>query len=161
MPLTIISPAFKQGEVIPTQYTQDGENVSPPLQWHGAPPETRSFVVLVEDPDAPSGTFRHWAIYKTSRLVKPACRWERLAKGTAVLARVSTGSGMPATTAPSRPEDMGRTTTVSGSPPSTCRISTSRLRRRPRTSGRRRSLTLSPRRRWSASTSADGADTRS
>jgi Raf kinase inhibitor-like YbhB/YbcL family protein len=63
MPLTIISPAFKQGEVIPTQYTQDGENVSPPLQWHGAPPETRSFVVLVEDPDAPSGTFRHWAIY--------------------------------------------------------------------------------------------------
>jgi Raf kinase inhibitor-like YbhB/YbcL family protein len=63
MALTITSPAFKPGEVIPTRYTRDGENLSPPLQWHGAPPETRSFVVLVEDPDAPSGTFRHWAIY--------------------------------------------------------------------------------------------------
>ena len=63
MPLTIASPAFKQGEVIPTRFTRDGENVSPPLEWHGAPPETRSFVVLVEDPDAPSGTFRHWAMY--------------------------------------------------------------------------------------------------
>jgi Raf kinase inhibitor-like YbhB/YbcL family protein len=63
MALTITSPAFKQGEVIPTRYTRDGENVSPPLRWHDAPPRTRSFVVLVEDPDAPSGTFRHWAIY--------------------------------------------------------------------------------------------------
>lgn len=63
MPLTITSPAFKQGEVIPARYTRDGENVSPPLEWRGSPPETRSFVVLVEDPDAPSGTFRHWAMY--------------------------------------------------------------------------------------------------
>jgi Raf kinase inhibitor-like YbhB/YbcL family protein len=63
MALTITSPAFKQGEVIPTKYTRDGENISPPLEWHDAPPETRSFVLLVEDPDAPSGTFRHWAMY--------------------------------------------------------------------------------------------------
>jgi Raf kinase inhibitor-like YbhB/YbcL family protein len=63
MALTITSPAFKPGEVIPTRYTRDGENMSPPLQWHGAPPETRSFVLLVEDPDAPSGMFRHWAMY--------------------------------------------------------------------------------------------------
>ena len=63
MPLTITSPAFKQGEVIPTRYTRDGENLSPPLEWRDAPPETRSFVLLVEDPDAPSGTFRHWAMY--------------------------------------------------------------------------------------------------
>jgi Raf kinase inhibitor-like YbhB/YbcL family protein len=63
MPLTITSPAFKQGEVIPTRFTRDGENVSPPLQWHGGPPETRSFVLIVEDPDAPSGMFRHWAMY--------------------------------------------------------------------------------------------------
>src|SRR5215213_9248148 len=63
MPLTITSPAFRDGEVIPTRHTRDGENLSPPLEWRDAPPETRSFVVLVEDPDAPSGTFRHWAMY--------------------------------------------------------------------------------------------------
>ena len=63
MPLTVTSSAFRPGEAIPTRYARDGENVSPPLEWHGAPPETRSFVVLVEDPDAPSGTFRHWAMY--------------------------------------------------------------------------------------------------
>jgi Raf kinase inhibitor-like YbhB/YbcL family protein len=63
MALTITSPAFMQGEVIPTQYTRDGENMSPPLAWHDSPPETKSFLILVEDPDAPSGTFRHWAMY--------------------------------------------------------------------------------------------------
>ena len=63
MPLIITSPAFKHGEVIPTRYTRDGENVSPPLEWRDAPPETMSFMLIVEDPDAPSGTFRHWAMY--------------------------------------------------------------------------------------------------
>ncbi|QRM33439.1 YbhB/YbcL family Raf kinase inhibitor-like protein [Microvirga sp. VF16] len=63
MSLTITSPAFRNGEVIPTRYTRDCENLSPPLEWRDAPPETKSFVLLVEDPDAPSGTFRHWAIY--------------------------------------------------------------------------------------------------
>jgi Raf kinase inhibitor-like YbhB/YbcL family protein len=63
MPLTITSPAFKHGEVIPTQYTRDGDNRSPPLEWRDAPPETKSYVLLIEDPDAPSGTFRHWAVY--------------------------------------------------------------------------------------------------
>jgi Raf kinase inhibitor-like YbhB/YbcL family protein len=63
MPLTITSPAFRDGELIPTRYTRDGENLSPPLEWRDAPPETKSFVLIVEDPDAPSGTFRHWAMY--------------------------------------------------------------------------------------------------
>lgn len=63
MPLTITSPAFRNGDVIPTRYTRDGENLSPPLEWRDAPPETKSFVLIVEDPDAPSGTFRHWALY--------------------------------------------------------------------------------------------------
>lgn len=63
MPLTITSPAFRNGEVIPIRHTRDGENLSPPLEWRDAPPETKSFVLIVEDPDAPSGTFRHWAMY--------------------------------------------------------------------------------------------------
>jgi Raf kinase inhibitor-like YbhB/YbcL family protein len=63
MPLTITSPAFRDGAVIPTRYTRDGENVSPPLEWRDAPPETKSFMLIVEDPDAPSGTFRHWVMY--------------------------------------------------------------------------------------------------
>ena len=70
MPLTITSPAFKHGEVIPTQYTRDGENLSPPLEWRDAPPETQSFVLIVEDPDAPSGTFRHWAMYNITTLAE-------------------------------------------------------------------------------------------
>lgn len=63
MAFVLSSPAFTQGQVIPKKYTCDGENVSPPLQWSGAPAGTRSFVLIVEDPDAPSGVFRHWAVY--------------------------------------------------------------------------------------------------
>jgi Raf kinase inhibitor-like YbhB/YbcL family protein len=63
MPLSLTSPAFKQGKVIPIRHTRDGENLSPPLEWRDAPPDTKSFVLIVEDLDAPSGTFRHWAIY--------------------------------------------------------------------------------------------------
>jgi Raf kinase inhibitor-like YbhB/YbcL family protein len=63
MPLSIMSPAFADGETIPKKYTRDSDNLSPPLKWTGAPEKTRSFALVVEDPDAPSGTFRHLAIY--------------------------------------------------------------------------------------------------
>lgn len=63
MTLTLSSPAFADGHPIPQRFTRDGGNVSPPLRWHGAPRGTRSHVLVVEDPDAPSGTFRHWAVY--------------------------------------------------------------------------------------------------
>lgn len=63
MTLAIKSPAFQNGERIPVKYTGDGQNTSPPLNWSGAPDGTRSFALIVEDPDAPSGTFRHWAMY--------------------------------------------------------------------------------------------------
>ncbi len=63
MPLTLISPAFADGERMPEKYTQDADNLSPPLRWAGVPPEARSLMLLVEDPDAPGGTFRHWAVY--------------------------------------------------------------------------------------------------
>ena len=61
--LTLTSPAFAEGERIPLKYTRDGDNLSPPLRWTGVPEGTRSFVLIMEDPDAPGGTFRHWAAY--------------------------------------------------------------------------------------------------
>ncbi|RIA45471.1 YbhB/YbcL family Raf kinase inhibitor-like protein [Dichotomicrobium thermohalophilum] len=63
MTLTLISPAFADGDRLPEKYARGDRNLSPPLRWHGAPDGTRSFALLVEDPDAPGGTFRHWAIY--------------------------------------------------------------------------------------------------
>ena len=63
MAFSVASPAFPNGQRIPPRYSKDGGNVSPPLEWHDAPRNTRSFALVVEDPDAPKGTFRHWAIY--------------------------------------------------------------------------------------------------
>lgn len=62
MAFAVTSPAFAEGSTIPRKFTADGENVSPPLEWSGAPKQTRSFALICEDPDAPAGTFRHWAV---------------------------------------------------------------------------------------------------
>jgi Raf kinase inhibitor-like YbhB/YbcL family protein len=63
MPLTLSSPAFSDGGPIPERYTRDGENVSPPLKWSGVPDGAKSLVLVVDDPDAPRGTFGHWAVF--------------------------------------------------------------------------------------------------
>lgn len=57
------SDAFEDGGAIPPEFTCDGADSSPPLAWSDAPPTTRSFALIVEDPDAPSGTFTHWTLY--------------------------------------------------------------------------------------------------
>jgi Raf kinase inhibitor-like YbhB/YbcL family protein len=64
MSMQIQSSAFANGEKIPKKYTCDGENVSPPLEWSGSPQDVRSLVLIVDDPDAPSGTFVHWLSYE-------------------------------------------------------------------------------------------------
>ena len=51
--LSIVSPAFEDGGMIPDRYTQDGEALFPPLEWHGVPEGTQSLVLVVEDADAP------------------------------------------------------------------------------------------------------------
>ncbi|MDX8528217.1 YbhB/YbcL family Raf kinase inhibitor-like protein [Mesorhizobium sp. MSK_1335] len=66
MPLTLTSPAFADGDRIPERFSRDGENVSPPLKWSGIPDGARSLVLVVEDPDAPRGTFGHWAVFNIS-----------------------------------------------------------------------------------------------
>ncbi len=57
------SSAFSDGSAIPRRFTCDGEDLSPPLDWSDVPAATRSFVLLCDDPDAPAGTWHHWAAY--------------------------------------------------------------------------------------------------
>lgn len=61
--ITIWSEAFKNGESIPVEYTCDGKNISPGLSWRGIPAETKSIVLIMDDPDAPMGTFVHWVLF--------------------------------------------------------------------------------------------------
>jgi Raf kinase inhibitor-like YbhB/YbcL family protein len=61
--MKITSPAFEEGGAIPKEYTADGKNVNPPLHITGVPAETRSLVLIVDDPDAPRGTWNHWLLW--------------------------------------------------------------------------------------------------
>ncbi len=61
--MVITSTAFQDGETIPIRYTCDGVDISPALSWSGVPEGTQSFVLIVDDPDAPGGTFTHWVIF--------------------------------------------------------------------------------------------------
>lgn len=63
MTITITSPAFSEGSSIPTKYTCDGNDSSPELKWTGIPAEANSLALIVDDPDAPRGTWVHWIVY--------------------------------------------------------------------------------------------------
>lgn len=66
MTLEFTGSAFDSGEDIPTQYTCEGENISPPLSWRGVPEQTDNLVLICDDPDAssaPGGPFTHWILY--------------------------------------------------------------------------------------------------
>lgn len=68
MSFTLTSPAFVAGHDIPSDYTCEGGDVSPRLDWTGAPPGTKSFALIVDDPDAPDPaapkmTWVHWVLY--------------------------------------------------------------------------------------------------
>lgn len=61
--LTISSPAFDEGDIIPEEFTCSGDDISPPLSFEETPPEAESLAVIVDDPDAPGRTFTHWLIW--------------------------------------------------------------------------------------------------
>jgi len=61
--MQLSSSSFASKAIIPRRFTCDGEDLSPPLGWSGAPEGTRSFVLLCDDPDAPAGTWHHWTAY--------------------------------------------------------------------------------------------------
>jgi Raf kinase inhibitor-like YbhB/YbcL family protein len=60
--ISVTSSAFAEGEPIPQRYTCDGDEVSPPLAWTGVPDDAAAVALVVDDPDAPSGTFTHWVV---------------------------------------------------------------------------------------------------
>lgn len=64
--LQIASSVVSDGATIPTTFTCSGANQSPPLSWSGIPQGAKSLMLLVEDPDAPNGTFVHWIVYDIS-----------------------------------------------------------------------------------------------
>jgi Raf kinase inhibitor-like YbhB/YbcL family protein len=57
------SPAFGEGAPIPEEFSCDGADVSPPLEWGGVPEGTVELLLTVQDPDAPNGVFTHWTVY--------------------------------------------------------------------------------------------------
>ena len=61
--MKLTSPAFDHQGTIPAVYTCDGDDISPCLRWDDVPPETQSFVLICDDPDAPMGTWDHWVLY--------------------------------------------------------------------------------------------------
>ena len=63
MEIKITSSAFDEGGIIPSKYTCDGINISPPLKWELLPDNTKSIAIICDDPDAPMGTWVHWVIY--------------------------------------------------------------------------------------------------
>jgi Raf kinase inhibitor-like YbhB/YbcL family protein len=60
--VTVRSAAFRDGAAIPARFTCDGPGTSPPLAWSGGPKDVRSWALVVDDPDAPDGTFVHWVV---------------------------------------------------------------------------------------------------
>lgn len=89
--IRLTSSAFRPGGLIPRRFTCDGEGPSPPVAWSGVPRGTRQLVLLVEDLDAPGGSFAHWVVLglsATSRGLAAAARPATLRLGRAGSGRV-------------------------------------------------------------------------
>src|SRR4030067_2165604 len=82
---SLTSKVFKQGDMIPSKYTCDGEDVSPPLSWGNVPGGTKTLALIVDDPDAPGGIFTHWVLFNlpatVTNLPEGVPRLDRLAGG--------------------------------------------------------------------------------
>ncbi len=85
MSLQITSAAFSAGETIPKKFTCDGPDVSPKLTWNESPAKTQSFALIMDDPDAPVGTWVHWVLFDlpadTKELSEGVAKQEQLSNG--------------------------------------------------------------------------------
>jgi Raf kinase inhibitor-like YbhB/YbcL family protein len=83
--MKIKSSAFENQATIPSRYTCEGENISPPLNWEGVPEEAKALALVVDDPDSSSGKFTHWVIYNIpiipAKLEEGASLSDRFSKG--------------------------------------------------------------------------------
>ncbi|WP_316164954.1 MULTISPECIES: YbhB/YbcL family Raf kinase inhibitor-like protein [unclassified Bradyrhizobium] len=97
--MELLSGAFVDRSIIPRRFTCDGENLSPHLQWANAPEGTRSYVLLCDDPDAPGGTWHHWAAYDIpptqTGLVDGAAQSARLKQATNDFRKIGYGGPCP------------------------------------------------------------------
>jgi Raf kinase inhibitor-like YbhB/YbcL family protein len=101
--MDIKSRSFLEGGMIPARYTCDGENVSPPLEWSGAPAEVKSFALVSDDPDAPAGTWVHWVVYnmpadaaKLDEDIKPSSEFQSgMRQGSNDFQRIGYGGPCP------------------------------------------------------------------
>jgi Raf kinase inhibitor-like YbhB/YbcL family protein len=75
--MTITSPAFEKGGTMPTEFSRNGGDHSPPLTIRDVPRDAQSLVLIMDDPDAPSGTFTHWVAFNldpVDQQIPPAAR---------------------------------------------------------------------------------------
>jgi phosphatidylethanolamine-binding protein (PEBP) family uncharacterized protein len=96
------SSAFDHGGPVPGRHGCEREDLSPPLSWLGAPDGTRSFALVVDDPDAPAGTFTHWLAWALDPGAEGVGEGEAApGEGATTSARAATGgpARRPATTA--------------------------------------------------------------
>jgi Raf kinase inhibitor-like YbhB/YbcL family protein len=70
MTISLRSPAFSDGGMIPKEYTCDGSDRSPPLEWSGVPQAARTLALICDDPDAPMGTWSHWVVINLPPVAK-------------------------------------------------------------------------------------------
>ena len=91
MGIQLSSSAFSEGSVIPKQYTCDGEDISPPLTWTDLPENTTSLALIMDDPDAPAGTWVHWVLYDLPGDVEELQENTELAAGSGKLGKNSWG----------------------------------------------------------------------
>ena len=76
--MQILSSAFKENDFIPSKYTCDGNDVSPPLEFINVPKEAKSLALIMDDPDAPMGTFVHWVVWNILSSTKKISEGEEL-----------------------------------------------------------------------------------
>ena len=99
--LSLASDAFQNNGAIPAQYTCDGANQSPGLSWGEPPAGTKSFALVVDDPDAPGGTHRHWGAFDIPVSTRS------IATGQAIGSQAVNDSGKPGYASPCPPPGHG------------------------------------------------------